>query len=52
LHKKKKEEANPNGMPKIMLSNMQQKSLRKEKPEDKPKSDQAEHLREKTLEMK
>jgi len=43
--KKKKKKANPNGMPKtLMLSNMQQKSLRREKPEDKPKSVQAEHL--------
>ncbi len=51
--KEKKKKANPNGMPKtLMLSNMQQKSLRREKPEDKPKSVQAEHLWEKTLEMK
>ncbi len=53
LAQKGKKKANSNKMPKtLMLSNMQQKSLRREKPEAKPKSDQAEHLQKETLEMK
>lgn len=40
----KKKKANSNGMPKtLMSSKMQQKSLRREKPEAKPKCDQAEN---------